>query len=363
MATSFEELVPPWGRGIPENPGNRFERLHVEVEPETLDALREADPEFEVAWPKTVYYRDDSQSILARNDSPDLSFNYSLNPYRGCEHGCAYCYARTYHEYLGFSPGLDFETRIMVKPNAPELLERELDAKGWEPQPLACSGATDCYQPVERQLEITRGCMEVLARFLNPVTVVTKNHLVTRDIDHLQRLSHHRAGAVLLSITTLDRELAMKLEPRASTPEFRLRAVKELNDAGIPAGVSVAPIIPGLNDHEIPAILEAAADHGAPFAVYSILRLPRNMPDLFQAWLERHYPDRKDKVTGRIRELRGGELDDSRFGSRMRGQGTLATEIRRLFEISARRNGLLSQRLNLSTAFFNPSGPRQLQLF
>ncbi len=251
----------------------------------------------------------------------------------------------------------------MVKPNAPELLRKELTAPKWEPQPLAMSGATDCYQPVEKQLQITRGCLEVLAAVLNPVTVVTKNHLVTRDLDHLQRLAHYRASAVMLSITTLDSKLAARLEPRASSPSFRLQAIRELNEAGVPAGVSVAPVIPGLNEHEIPAILEAAADHGAAFAVYSIVRLPRQMPELFAAWLHRHFPDRADRVLGRIRQIRGGELDDSRFRSRMTGEGKLAEEIGTLFRVSARRMGLSDRRLTLSTDFFCHGGPTQLQLF
>ncbi len=363
MARSFHKLTPPKGRGIPENPPNRFERLHVEVEEELLEDLAGSDPEFAVPQPQTRFYGYDSQSILSANDSPDLSFTYSLNPYRGCEHGCSYCYARTYHEYLGFNAGLEFETRILVKPNAPDLLEEALSAPKWVPQTLACSGATDCYQPIERKLEITRGCLEVLARFANPVTIITKSQLVTRDTDLLNQLAFYRASAVFMSITTLDRRLASCLEPRAATPQARLRTIEHLSSEGIPVGVSLAPIIPGLNEHEIPAILEAAADHGAAFATYTILRLPRNMPELFQAWLQRHYPQRAERVLGRIRDISNGALDESAFGARMSGKGTFAEQIRSLFTISARRNGLNRGGFQLSTAFFRHDGGSQLQLF
>lgn len=362
MQTSLSEFTPPKGRGIAENPANRFEQLLVEVDPDAIDDLLASDPDFEIARPKTQFLRDDTQSIISRNSSPDIGFDASLNPYRGCEHGCSYCYARPYHEYLGFSAGLDFETRIMVKENAAELLERELSSQKWTPQVLGCSGVTDCYQPVERRLKITRACIEVLARFRNPVTIVTKNHLVTRDIDHLSELAADGAAAVLLSITTLDRKLASKLEPRASTPENRLRAIRELAEAGIPAGVGVAPVIPGLNDHEIPAILSAAADHGASFATYSALRLPHGVSDLFLAWLDRHFPDRRSKIEGRIREISGGKLNDSAFGSRMRGSGPAAEQISSLFKIAARRAGLDRRLGPLSVDSFRRPGGNQLQL-
>ncbi len=323
MSEIFSQFSPPHGRGIPENPANRFEKLEIEPDADAWEETQN-DPEFEAPRPKTLYFRDDTQTIVSRNSSPDIGFETSLNPYRGCEHGCSYCYARPYHEFLGFSAGRDFETRIMVKPNAPELLRRELSSPKWRPQPLACSGVTDCYQPIERKLEITRRCLEVLAEFRNPVAIITKNHLVTRDIEPLRELAASNAASVVLSVTTLDRKLATAMEPRASTPEFRLRAIRELSEAGIPVGVSLAPVIPGLNDHEIPAILEAARQAGATFAFYSIVRLPHGMPELFFNWVERHFPGRKDSIEARIRELRGGRLDDSRFGLRMDGQGALA---------------------------------------
>ncbi len=363
VSETFAPFHPPKGRGTPENPGNRFEQLSVEPDADAFQDLMAGDPDFAVKRPKTIFYRDDSQSIISENASPDLGFEASLNPYRGCEHGCSYCYARPYHEYLGFSAGLDFETRIMVKENAPDLLRKELSAPKWEPQTLACSGVTDCYQPVERELGITRRCLEVLGEFRNPVAIVTKNHLVTRDIEPLQLLAHYRAAAVVLSVTTLDHKLASAMEPRASIPQFRLQTIRELSEAGIPTGVSVAPIIPGLNDHEIPAILAEAKEAGASFAFYSVVRLSHGMPELFFNWLERHFPDRRERIEGRIREMRGGKLNDSRFGLRMRGEGQIADEIRSLFKVSASRLGLLDRRMQLSTAFFRKNVETQLQLF
>ncbi|MCB1079227.1 MAG: PA0069 family radical SAM protein, partial [Verrucomicrobiae bacterium] len=295
------------GRGTVQNPANRFESLRIEIDDGAIEEIALSDPEFEKTRPRTVYYRDDSQTIISTNASPDLGFDASLNPYRGCEHGCAYCYARPYHEYLGFNAGLDFETRIKVKEHAPDLLEWELASASWQPKHLACSGVTDCYQPIERKLEITRRCLEVLARFRNPVGIVTKNALVTRDLDHLSELASFGAATVAISLTSLDAKLSGKLEPRASRPEARLRALRELNEAGVPAGISLAPVIPGLNDHEIPALLEAAADHGARFASYTVLRLPFGVKEVFAGWLERFFPQAREKILGRVREMRGGE--------------------------------------------------------
>ena len=352
------------GRGTAAHPPNRFERLSIEIDDGALEEIAAVDPDFARTRPETLFYRDDSQSIISTNASPDLGFDASLNPYRGCEHGCAYCYARPYHEYLGFDAGLDFETRIMVKEHAPDLLEWELASGRWEPKHLACSGVTDCYQPVERRLEITRACLEVLTRFRNPVGIVTKNALVTRDLDHLEELAAFEAAAVAISLTSLDSDLAGALEPRASRPEARLRAIQTLNEAGIPCGISLAPVIPGLNDHEIPALLEAAADHGARFASYTVLRLPHGVKDLFAGWLERHRPGSTAKVLDRVQELRGGErLNDSEFGTRFTGQGAAADRVRNLFAVSARRTGLDRERPALSTQHFRRLSPGQLELF
>ncbi len=340
------------GRGSPVQPQNRFERLRVEY-----------DAGEEPANPRTQILVDASRSIISRNDSPDIGFTAGLNPYRGCEHGCAYCYARPYHEYLGFSSGLDFETRIVAKPDAPALLREALSSPRWKPEPLAMSGVTDCYQPIERKLRITRGCLEVLAEFRNPVAVITKNHLVTRDMDLLAELARHEATCVHLSITSLDPALAGVLEPRAARPAHRLDAVRQLSEAGIPVGVSLAPIIPGINEHEIPALLDAAAKAGATTAFYTILRLPHAVKDIFRAWLEQHFPDRVEKVLARVKSLRGGRLNDTRFGERMAGEGIFAEEIERLFTVSARRAGLNRTRIRLSCdAFRRPPGP-QLELF
>jgi DNA repair photolyase len=273
------------------------------------------------------------------------------------------CYARPTHEYLGFSAGLDFETRIVVKEDAPALLRKELSSAKWLPQVLGLSGVTDPYQPIERRLGLTRRCLEVLAEFRNPVAVVTKNRLVTRDADLLGELAGHGAAAVFLSITTLDGDLARVLEPRASQPSGRLAALSELRGAGIPVGVLVAPVIPGLNDHEIPAVLAAAAGAGARYAGYVVLRLPHGVADLFADWLERNFPDRKEKVLGRIRDLRDGRLNDSQFGRRMRGEGVLAEQIKALFALGRKRAGITERGPALSTSAFRRPGGTQRLLF
>jgi DNA repair photolyase len=299
---------------------------------------------------------------VARNDSPDVPFAVSINPYRGCEHGCTYCYARTYHEYLGFSAGLDFETRILVKEKAPALLRAELDTPGWQPQVLGISGVTDPYQPIERRLELTRQCLAVLAEFRNPVALITKNALVTRDCDYLSELAGYGAAGVAISITTLDPELSRRMEPRTSHPRDRLEAFEVLSRHGIPCGVSLAPVIPGLTDHEIPRILAAAADHGATWANWLLLRLPGAVEGIFGTWLEENHPDRKAKVLNRIRSLRRGELSDSRFGRRMRGEGIFADQMRSLFLTAADRHDLQSTPPPLSTKAFRRPGGHQLDL-
>jgi len=346
---------PVKGRGASENPKNRFYTRSIEPDPEAGEPLE--------PLPRTQFLRDASRSVIATNDSPDLGFKASVNPYRGCEHGCVYCFARPFHEFLGYSSGLDFETKILVKEDAPELLERELSSPRWTPQTLALSGVTDAYQPVERRLGLTRRVLEVLARFRNPVWVVTKNHLVTRDADVLSELAGHRATAVTVSVTTLDPELARRMEPRTSTPERRLAAIARLAASGIPVGVNVAPVIPGLTDHEIPAILQAAARSGASFAGHSVVRLPHAVKTLFEAWLSDHVPDRRDRVLHRIRDVRGGGLNDPRYGDRLHGQGAYADQIRALFALGCRKARLKTDPPELSTAGFRlPPGP-QLTLF
>ena len=322
----------PRGRGTGLNPTNRFDALAYEWE-------ESADPEERPA-PKTKFFRDNSRSILVKNDSPDIPFTWSLNPYRGCEHGCVYCYARPYHEYLGLSSGIDFESMIFVKEDAPELLTAELSKTSWEPETVALGGVTDVYQPIERKLEITRRCLQVFADARHPCGLVTKNHLVTRDVDVLQELAKRRLARVFVSLTTLDADLARKMEPRASTPAKRLDAIRVLAKAGVHVGVMTAPLILGLNDHELPALLEAASEAGAASAGYVPLRLPHQLGPLFEDWLGRHYPDRKEKVLNQIRAVRGGALNDPRFGSRMRGTGIFAEHLAQLFQLTCRKLGL-----------------------
>lgn len=321
------------GRGAAANPGNRFERIDIDFEPGESVAERGVSP-------ATELFRDHSKTILSRNDSPDIGFEYSLNPYRGCEHGCIYCYARPTHEYLGFSAGLDFESRILVKERAPDLLRKALLSPRWKPQVIVLSGVTDPYQPIERKLRITRRCLEVLAEFRNPVAIITKNHLVTRDLDLLMELNRFQACGVYLSITSVSASLSARMEPRASTPRRRFEALRELSAAGIPCGVMAAPIIPGLNDEQIPAILESAAEAGARRAGYILVRLPHGLRELFSDWLATHFPDRRDRVLNRLREARDGNLNDPRFHHRMKGGGEYAEQIGRLFETVRRRVGL-----------------------
>jgi DNA repair photolyase len=340
------------GRGASWSPANRFEKLHIDQN--DLDVIDAAPEPEETPRRETQYFRDGTKSIITRNNSPDVGFETSLNPYRGCEHGCIYCYARPTHEYLGLSAGLDFESKIMVKTNAPELLRAELESRRWKPQTLVMSGVTDPYQPIERKLGITRGCLEVLAKFHNPVAIITKNRLVTRDIDLLRRLAAHNAAAVNISVTSLDSSLQRVLEPRTSSPQARLDAIRQLRDAGIPTGVMVAPIIPGLTDHEVPGIINACAKAGAQFAGYTIVRLPWAVAPLFEHWLEEHFPDRREKVLGRIRDLRGKRLNNSQWHTRMTGEGIFAEQIASMFALSCRRSRMAA-RPKLSIASFQRS--------
>ena len=341
------------GRGASWSPANRFEKLHVDLQ--DIDLADPGPDTDERPRRETLFLRDASKSIISRNQSPDIGFETSLNPYRGCEHGCIYCYARPTHEYLGFSAGLDFESRIMVKENAPELLQAELSSPRWRPQVVMMSGVTDPYQPVERKLRITRRCLQVLARFRNPVAMITKNRLITRDIDILRELAAHHAVAINISVTSLDVDLQRVLEPRTSSPAARLETVARLRAAGIPVGVMVAPIIPGLTDHEVPKIVQACADAGAQFAGYTVVRLPWAIAPLFENWLDEHVPDQKEKILSRIRSIRGGgqRLNDSNWGSRIVGEGVFAEQIRSMFHVACRRAGV-GERPQLSISAFRP---------
>lgn len=349
-------MNPIRGRGASWNPENRFDGRAYEAEEDAFD-LDDPPPRL-----GTVYLEDRSQSILSKNDSPDVPFTYSINPYRGCEHGCVYCYARPTHEYLGYSAGLDFETKILVKHQASALLREALSHPKWEAQPIALSGVTDPYQPAERKYRLTRACLEVFRDLRNPTGIVTKNHAVVRDMDVLRELAGMQLAAVYLSVTTLDLALNRKLEPRSSSPGQRLEAIRRLAEVGVPVGVLVAPVIPGLTDHEIPGILQAARDAGASFASYILLRLPHAVAPLFDRWLEEHYPLKHGKVLSRIRSLREGKLNDAQFGTRMRGQGAFAEQVESLFRISCQKARYEAQRPSLATHLFRRPGGEQLEL-
>ncbi len=341
------------GRAAANNPPNRFERLHVEP----------LEPEEERPAVPTTYFVDSTRSILAENDSPDVPFDFSINPYRGCEHGCIYCYARQTHEYLGFSAGIDFESKILVKPDAPDLLEQAFRRKSWKPQPVCLSGNTDCYQPLERRLELTRRCLQVFLKYRNPTMIITKSHVITRDLDLLRELARFNLVSVQFSITTLDPNLARTMEPRAAAPQRRLETLETLSRAGVPTGVGVAPVIPGLTDGEIPAILREAAARGAKSAMYILVRLPFSVEELFVEWLARNMPDRSAKILNRLREICGGKLSASDFGTRKQGEGKFAESIHRLFEISCRKYGLSREEVRLATHLFKRDTGAQGSLF
>jgi len=342
------------GRGALTNPANRFETIHIESDPE-FDPLDRSKP-------KTLYLHDTTKSMITYNDSPDVGFSAGINPYRGCEHGCIYCYARPSHEYLGFSSGLDFETRILVKLKAAEILRKELLSSRYKPQPIAFSGNTDVYQPVERKLQITRQCLEVFAEFRNPVAMITKNRLIERDIDLLKKLSSYNAIKVFISVTTLDSKLSLKMEPRASHPVDRLKAIQTLSQAGVPVGVLIGPVIPGLTDEELPTILKEAANAGAVNAHYVMLRLPYSVKVLFEDWLENHFPEKKEKVLNRIKSVRSGKLNDPNFHTRMSGSGIYADHVHSIFKLYSRRYQLDRDVSGLSSASFRRLN-QQLMLF
>lgn len=346
------------GRGSRDNKNSRFSSLQHVPDLSDYGWVDEED----LPTVKTEFFRDHTKNILSKNNSPDLGFTYSINAYRGCEHGCSYCYARPTHEYLSLSAGFDFESKIFVKHKAPELLRNKLMAKNWKPQVIVMSGVTDCYQPAERQYQLTRGCLKVLAEFKNPVGIITKNKLVCRDIDILCEMAHENLVNVCISITSLNAELARKLEPRTSAPQARLKAVELLSKSGIPVTVNVAPIIPGLNDHEVPNILKASAEHGATGAGFALLRLPHSVKNIFSDWLEREYPEKKRKVLNAISDVRDGQLYNPEFGTRMQGTGKRAAQIAHTFRLFSKKYGLDRTRSQLRTDLFQRPGD-QLSLF
>jgi DNA repair photolyase len=349
---------PPRGRGAVSNPAGRYEHLRY-------DSPGEGDEGPEPAPLETTVTPERTRTLITRNDSPDVPFEQSVNPYKGCEHGCVYCFARTTHAYLGLSPGLDFESRIFSKPDAPERLRRELRRPGYRVQPLALGANTDAYQPVERRLALTRRILEVLAEHEHPVSIVTKSELVLRDLDLLAPLAKRCLVSVLVSVTTLEASLARRMEPRAPTPRRRLAVIERLDRAGVPVGVLASPMIPGLNDSELEAILEACADAGARSANYILVRLPGEVKGLFSEWLEAEYPDRAARVLGLVRQTRDGRLYDPRYGSRMRGVGPYAELLERRFSVACARLGLAHRPAPLDTTRFRvpPRGPAQGFLF
>lgn len=350
------------GRASGISPPNRFERVRVEDDLEQLDSAEDLP---DVRRVPTVFLPDRSRTFISTNDSPDVPFRFSINPYRGCEHGCVYCYARPSHELLGMNAGLDFESRIMVKHDAAEMLRAELADENWHGELIVLSGVTDCYQPAERKLRLTRGCLEVMLEARQPLGIVTKNALVTRDADLLARLAAENLVHVHVSITTLDSNLARTMEPRTATPEARLRTIRELAKAGVPTGVMTSPIIPGLNDQEIPAILAAAKEAGAASASYILLRLPFAVRPIFEEWITRNYPDKAPRVLALIRQTRGGRMNDSQWGRRMRGQGHYAEGIEKTFQIFRKKHGLDRPLAPLDHSKFAPPRPTsgQLRLF
>ena len=344
------------------DPPNRFDKVHHDADFEHL----EWDQEYLDGRDKRKieYLADASKSIVSENSAPDIPFRYSVNPYRGCAHGCSYCYARNSHEYLGFNAGLDFETKIVVKHNAPDLFRDFLAAESWQPEPITFSGVTDCYQPAEREFRLTRQCLAVALECRQPVSIITKNALVLRDLDVLQPLAAAGLVHVFLSITTLDAELARTMEPRTSIPDARLRAVRMLAQAGVPVGVMTAPIIPGLNDSEIPSVLEAAHEAGAKSAGYVLLRLPLTVEPVFREWLQRTQPLKVERVEQRIRHSRRGKLSNSAWGERMRGDGEIADQIGQMFRLFSQRFGF-GRLPPLDASQFCPPVPKsgQLRLF
>lgn len=338
------------GRAAQANPRNRFEKFSLEnFKDDELDSFAEENDELKIP---TQFFVDDSKTVIAKNDSYDVGFEYSFNPYRGCEHGCIYCYARPSHEFLGFSSGTDFESKIMIKKDAPKLLEAEFKKKSYKPDFIMFSGNTDCYQPIERKLKITREVLKVCLKYRNPVSIITKNELIQRDIDILQQMAELNLVSVCLSITSLDRNLARKMEPRTSSSERRLETIHKMAEKNIPVGVNIAPVIPGLNDEEISSILKEASLRGASFAGHVMLHLPYAVKDLFLQWLKKEFPDRESKIINKILEMRDGKLNESEFGTRFLGKGELAETIHSLFELSCRKYRLKKDRKELRTDLF-----------
>ena len=364
MPLDFNQLPIIKGRGSSSNLANRFERVRLESEFEQLDVTDQQDALFRKV--ETEYYYDDSESIVSQNDSPDVDFNYSLNPYRGCAHGCSYCYARPSHEYLGFNAGLEFESKIMVKKRAPELFRKWLMRDSWHVEPIALSGVTDCYQQCERQFELTRNCLQIAAEMRQPMKIITKNGLIRRDTDILGKMAADNLISVAVSVTTMDQTLTRIMEPRTSSPRTRLDTIAALAKAGVPVRVLIAPIIPGLNDAEVPQVLRLASDAGATAASYVMLRLPLSVEPIFLAWLDQHFSDRKNKILDRIRSLRNGRLNRSDFRTRMVGEGVWSDQMKSMFKAFCHKYKLQRTLPDLRTDLFrkvDEQGRQQGKLF
>jgi DNA repair photolyase len=350
------------GRGATLNPEGRFQKLDREAFDDGWETQLEVEPE----RPTTIVTAERAKSIISRNESPDIPFSYSINPYRGCEHGCIYCYARPSHAYVDLSPGLDFETRLFAKVNAAELLREELSKRGYRCESITVGANTDPYQPIEREWRVTRQVLEVLAECNHPVAIITKNALVERDLDLLAPMAQKNLAQVFVSVTTLDHDIARRMEPRASAPRRRIQAIRALSAAGVPTGVMVAPIVPFLTDDGIEAVLEAAAEAGAVRAGYTIMRLPWELKELFKGWLEHNYPLKAAHIMSRVRQIRGGKENDPNFGTRQTGTGLIAELLQKRFDKACARLGLNRQRRgsNVDVSLFKPPGaPGQLDLF
>ncbi|PIB34274.1 radical SAM protein [Reichenbachiella sp. 5M10] len=348
------------GRGAQSNPTSQFLKQEVEGDLEFYEHLHLSG---ETLRQKTSFQKVSPKSIVNKVESPDLPFGYSMNPYQGCEHGCIYCYARTTHEYWGYSAGRDFESKILVKSNAATLLRKKFDSKNWSGEPILLSGNTDCYQPIERKLEITRSILQVCREYRNPVGIITKNAMVLRDLDILSEMAEMNLVHVVLSITSLNEKLREKLEPRTSTSGLRFNAVRRLSESGVPVSVMMAPVIPAINSTEIMKIAEKAAENGAVMLNHTIVRLNGVIGQLFEEWLEEHFPERKEKVLHQIKELHGGDLSDSRFKVRMRGEGEYADQISKMFVLARKKYGLNRERSALDSSLFRRAKEGQLSLF
>ena len=345
------------GRGAQFNTANSY--LTQQYESDSLSASY--DDDFPEPKLKTQFFEETAKQLISRSTSPDIGFSASVNPYQGCEHGCIYCYARTTHEYWGFSAGLDFESKIMVKKNAPELLEKQFQARSYTPVVIHFSGNTDCYQPAERTYQLTRRMLQLCLRYRNPVSIITKNALILRDLDILTPMAQLNLVSVAISITTLNEELRLLMEPRTVTAAQRLRTMGRLHQAGVPVGIMTAPIIPSLNDHEIPKLIEQAAEQGASWAAYTVVRLNGALGPLFADWLQHAFPDRADRILHQIADCHGGQLNDSRFKTRMSGEGPYAQHIAQFHRIACQKYLGNRQPTELTTALFRPGG--QIGLF